>query len=123
MITINKDKALAQAKANKLVEVKAKYNKSITDLIGDMDQYEVVSWMEQEKEARDYVVHDDVITPMLSGLIASRRMGESVLDLATKVIAKSDAYKVAYSTILGTYQARKRAINNAKTVEELNTLL
>jgi hypothetical protein len=122
MITVNKDKALAQAKATKLAEVIATYNTAISALVGTTDQYELASWAKQEEEARAYVSDNAVITPLLSGMIVARGLGETVLDLAHKIIAKADAYQAAYALILGTYQAKQKAISVATTVAEVQAI-
>jgi hypothetical protein len=51
-----------------------------------------------------------------------RGLGETVLDLSNKIIAKADAYQVAYASILGTYQAKQKAINSAVTVAEAQAI-
>jgi hypothetical protein len=113
---------LEQAKATKLVEVTATYNTAISSLVGTTDQYELASWAKQEEEARAYIASNTAITPLLSGMIVYRGLGETVLDLSNKIIAKADAYQVAYASILGTYQAKQKAINSAVTVAEAQAI-
>jgi hypothetical protein len=122
MIGINTDKALVQAKTTKLVEVTTTYSTAITALVGNTDQYELTSWTKQEAEARAYVADNKVLTPLLSGMVVARGLSETVVDLAHKIIANADAYQVAYATILGTYQAKQKAINAATTVTEVQAI-
>jgi hypothetical protein len=114
---------LSQAKATKLVDVTKTYNDSVSILIGNTDQYELASWTKQEAEAIAYVADNTAATPLLSGIVAARGLGETVLEFANKIIANADAYKTAYASILGTYQAKQKAINAATTVSEVNGIV
>jgi hypothetical protein len=113
---------LAEAKSAKLKEVTSTYNASITALAGSIDKFELVSWTKQESEARAYVADNTVATPLLSGMVITRGLGETVADLANKIIAKADAYQTLYASILGTYQSKQRAIDAATTVDEVNAV-
>jgi hypothetical protein len=113
---------LEQVKALKLVEITEVYNTAIAALVGNTDQYELTSWGTQEAEARAYVVNNTAITPMLSGMVAARGLGETVLQFASLIITNADAYQVAYATILGTYQAKQKAISAAITVAEVQEI-
>jgi hypothetical protein len=114
--------ALEQAQSTKLSEVTATYNNAIYSLVGTTDQYELASWAKQEEEARAYIASNTALTPLLSGMIVYRGLGETVLDLSNKIIAKADTYQVAYASILGTYQAKQKAINSAVTVAEAQAI-
>jgi hypothetical protein len=113
---------LEQSKATKLAEVTATYNTAISALVGTTDQYELTSWAKQEEEARSYIGDNTAIIPLLSGLVVARGLGETVFDLAHKIIAKADAYQVAYASILGTYQAKQKAISVATAIAEVQAI-
>jgi uncharacterized protein YgiM (DUF1202 family) len=113
---------LVQAKTDKLEEVTKVYNASISALVGGTDKFELASWTKQEAEARAYMADNSVATPMLSALVAARGLGETVANLAKLVIDKANAYQTAYASILGTYQAKQKAIDAAKTVEEVQAI-
>jgi len=113
---------LVQAKASKLAEATATYNTSVTALVGNTDQYEQTSWSTQEAEARAYIASDKVLTPLLSGMVVARGLSETVLQFANLIIANADAYRNAYATILGTYQANQKAISKATTVAEVQAI-
>jgi hypothetical protein len=114
--------ALDVAKKTKLAEIAKVYNEAISALVGNTDQYEMVSWAKQEAEARAYIADNTIATPLLSGMVAARGLGESVADFAKKIIANADEYKIAYASILGSYQARQKAIAVATTVEEVQAI-
>jgi ribosomal protein L20A (L18A) len=59
---------------------------------------------------------------MLSGLAAARGLGETVTQLANIIINKANAYETAYANILGTYQAKQKAIDIATTIEEIQAI-
>jgi hypothetical protein len=113
---------IAQSKAIKLAETTEAYNADVATLVGSTDQYELTSWSIQESEARAYVANNKAITPLLSGMVAARGLGETVLQFSNLIIANADAYRSAYATILGTYQAKQKAINVATTVAEVQAI-
>jgi hypothetical protein len=113
---------LANAKSAKLSEATAEYNASISALVGGADKFEIASWTKQEAEARAYIANNSVATPLLSGMVAARGLGETVEQFAKIVIAKADIYQTAYATILGAYQAKQKAIAAATTVEQVEAI-
>jgi Icc-related predicted phosphoesterase len=113
---------LEQAKTAKLSDVTAEYNSSVVALVGNTDQYKLASWTKQEAEARAYIADNTVETPLLSGMVLARGLGETILEFANKIISNADAYKTAYASILGTYQAKQKAINAATTVSEVQAI-
>lgn len=106
-------------KNNKLQSFSAQYQTAIKALAGIVDSTEMASWTKQEGEARAYVADNLTVTPILSAMIVARNMGETVLDLATKIITKSDLYAVAFATILGTYQSKQQLVNSCITVADV----
>jgi hypothetical protein len=55
-------------------------------------------------------------------MVVARGLGETVADLAKKIIDNANAYQAAYATILGNYQAKQKAIDAATTVEEVQAI-
>jgi hypothetical protein len=98
----DKQQALAQAKQD--------YDNAIKTLIGDVPYIEIASWDKQEQEARALLADSTVATPFLDGLIVSRGLGETRLELAGKVVANADAYVVGSAQALGEYQKRVKEI-------------
>jgi hypothetical protein len=113
---------LVQAKTKKLSEITNTYNVDVSNLVGNVDKFELNSWNKQEAEARAYVADNTIATPLLSGMVVTRGLGETVADLANKIIAKADAYQKAYAAILGAYQAKQKALDAATTVDEVNAI-
>jgi hypothetical protein len=119
---LNPPITLERAKAKKLSAITVEYNTSISALVGSTDKFELASWAKQEAEARAYVADNSSPTPLLSGMIIARGLGETVLVLANKIIANADAHQTAYATILGTYQAKQKAITAATTIAEIQAI-
>ena len=71
---------------------------------------EVQSWDQQRREAEAYISNNDVATPLLSVIAASRDM--TVSELSARVIANASDYDIAYGELLGEYQ-RNRGLLNA----------
>ena len=94
-----------------------------TKSIADVLPAEMATWRTQEDEARAYVADNTVATPMLSELIIARNMGETVLDLANKVIANADAYRTAYTPLLGKHQSLSNQIALATTNAEVEAIV
>jgi len=112
---------LDEVKVSKLNEVTTAFD-SATKQIADVLPHEMATWRTQEDEARAYVADNTVTTPMLSELIIARAMGETVADLAGKVIANADAYRTAYTPLLGKYQSLTNQVNLAATIDEVNLI-
>mgnify|MGYP006875470917 CR=1 FL=1 len=87
-----------KAKSQALYE----FNQAIEAIKGDIPELESSSWYKQELEARNL----NGPTPLIDGLIISRGLDETREELAAKIIAKADAYAIAYAKALGEYQAK-----------------
>jgi hypothetical protein len=109
---------LEDVKKEKLESVTKDYEAAVATLVGEVGNFELASWSKQEQQARAYLNDNTAIVPMLSSLIASRGLSESLLQLSTLIVAKADAYELGYSTILGEYQAKVRAIAAATLVSD-----
>ena len=94
-----------------------------TTAIADVLPHEMATWRDQEDEARAYIADDTVDTPVLSPLVEARELGETVEELANKVIANADAYRTAYYPLLGKYQSLIKQVDSATTVEELEAIV
>jgi hypothetical protein len=113
---------LSWYKQVKQSQLSGTYKSSINSLIGLVDGAEMVSWSKQEAEARAYIADNTVATPILSVLVVSRGLGETVAQLANKIIAKADEYATSYASILGIYQAKQKQLDSATTVAEVQAI-
>lgn len=113
---------LDEAKNSKLSAIKADYESSVKAMTGDTDPAEMASWTKQEAEARSWIADNAVVTPIIDNLIIGRAMGESKVDLVTKIIAKVDMYAVAYAQVLGAYHSKQKAVQVATTIIEVEAI-
>ena len=113
---------LTELKSMKQAEITTTFD-TATKAIADVLPHEMATWRTQEDEARAYVADNTVSTPMLSELIVARDIGETVLDLANKVIANADAYRTAYTPLLGKYQSLTNQIALATTNAEVEAIV
>ena len=98
------------------------YQSAIQSMIGQVDSAEMVSWSKQEEEARAYIADNSAPIPLLSVLVGARGLGETVADISAKIIINADAYSVAYASMLGIYQAKRKQLEAATTVLEVQVI-
>jgi len=84
--------------------------------------HEMASWRKQEDEARAYLADNSVPTPALSALVVARDKGETVFELATKVVVNADTYASVYFPLLGKFQNKMSEITLTKTTADLTAI-
>ena len=119
---IPKEPTFEKAKTSKFNYLENSFNQA-TKGIADVLPHEMVSWADQEAEASDYIQDDTVITPTLSALIEARGLGETVEELANKVLDNALAYRQAYYPLLGKYQKLVRQLEASTTKEEVEAVV
>lgn len=85
-------------------------NSKIKELQSTYSITEISSWSTQLSEAQAYQANNSAVVPMLLSIAIAR--GESVADLATKIVNKANAYNTSYGQILGTYQKNYAVLNS-----------
>lgn len=113
---------LKRAKSSKLSEAKELYDAEIKGIGGEFDVTEMTSWGVQEQEARAWVADNNTATPFVDNLLSTREPGETKAELIGKIIAKADGFRAAYPLILGRFHKRNKQVEEATTVEEVNSL-
>ena len=78
------------------------------------------SWAKQEAEARALLASSTASTPLLSAIASAR--GIAVADLASRVVAKADAFAAAAGAIIGHRQALEQAIHDAENTAALQAI-
>jgi hypothetical protein len=91
-----------------LAELNTACEQALAQLRAGCPDTEVTSWAKQEAEARALGADPNVATPLLSAIARAR--GLPVADLATRVIAKADAYAHAAGALIGRRQALEDAL-------------
>lgn len=111
---------LAEAKANKLEALNASYESFVSQLTNS-PQTEILTWSEQEAEARAYTASkQESDAPMLSSLSKARNIPLSML--CAKVIEKAEAYRSFIAYAIGKRQAYEDAIEKAQTLGGLESI-
>ena len=111
---------LAEAKASKLEALNASYESFVSQLTNS-PQTEILTWSEQEAEARAYTASkQESDAPMLSAL--SKIRGVPLPALCAKVIEKAEAYRSFIAYAIGKRQAYEDAIESAQTLGGLESI-
>lgn len=101
----------SQKHHRELVDARNEFTKNALLLAENSPYPEMVSWFKQEQEARALKEDSNVSTPFLSKLAESRGLGETVEELADKVIANADHYNETFSDMLGAFQKQIKDID------------
>ena len=108
---------LGVAKEAKLAQVNAACDDAVAGLIANYPELEVLSWPQQVKEAEALAADSSADTPLLSAIATARSL--ELDDLATRVLAKADAYSAASGALIGRRQAAEDKLDAATTVQEV----
>ena len=114
------NRKLTEAKASKLEALNASYESFVSQLT-NLPQTEILTWSEQEAEARAYTASkQESDAPMLSSLSKARNIPLSML--CAKVIEKAEAYRRFIAYAIGKRQAYEDAIESAQTLGGLESI-
>ena len=111
---------LNAAKAAKLTEINAEFQKAVAALAADYPDSEVQSWPQQVKEATALAADAGVDAPLLTAIATAR--GLPVAELASRVLDKMNAYAAASGVLIGRRQAAEDAIGAAASLEDLSAI-
>jgi hypothetical protein len=111
---------LEDARSDKITEINAAYASAMDVIAASYPETERDSWAKQETQARAYVANNAAAVPLLSALATAR--GLPLLDVASRVIAKADAYELVAGQNIGRRQARMDAIAAAVSANDLVAL-
>jgi len=112
--------SLADAKKDRIDKIGKQQRASTLAITGNLGMLEDSSYSVQETEARAWLLDNKVSTPFIDGLLVARAtVGETKALLVNKIVTHSDAYKIAYSTLLGKFQRICLQVNSATTVSEV----
>ena len=95
---------LDQALAAKLGQVMGGYAAAFADMEKIYPQHEREGWVLQEAEALALLADPSAQTPVLSALVAMRGRGETELELADKVLANANTWRMYYAWYTGQQQ-------------------
>ncbi len=108
---------LNAAKAAKLTEINAECQKAVAALAADYPDSEVQSWPQQVKEAMALSADPQAAAPLLTAIAEARSL--PVVELASRVLGKMNAYAAASGALIGRRQAAEDLIDVAATPEDV----
>ncbi len=111
---------LNAAKAAKLTEINAEFQKAVAALAKDYPDSEVQSWPQQVKEATALSADPQADAPLLTAIATAR--GLPVAELASRVLDKMNAYASASGVLIGQRQAAEDLITAAEDLEALSAI-
>lgn len=117
---------LMAARSQRLATVRAAVDAAAQGVLAATPSLEQHSWPTQLAEARRvqaYAAAPDTlpaeVAPLLSLMAVSRGLGESVVELAGKVLAAATEHAVTISPLLGRWQQIRRELEQASSLDAL----
>ncbi len=110
---------LEVARERKLAEVIGGYRAAFSKLDAIYPLEEREGWPLQKEEALSLQADPAARTPVLSGLVALRGKGESVAELAEKVLHNAALWAQVYTLLTGQQQRQFAEVNVLAAVEEI----
>jgi hypothetical protein len=108
---------LGAARAARLEEMNAEFQKAVSELVKGYPDGEVQSWPQQAKEATALSDDPGIGAPLLTAISAAR--GLPVAELASRVIENMNAYAASSGALIGQRKAAEIAIGSAESLEDL----
>ncbi|MBY6208771.1 MULTISPECIES: hypothetical protein [Halomonas] len=111
---------LEDARQSAMRSINDAYEAELASIRSEYPESEQMTWDKQEREARAYLADSGADTPLLDALSTGRGMDKS--ELATRIIAKADAWMQASGLATGKRQALEDQIRDAETVEVVEAI-
>lgn len=113
--------ALLEAdKAAKRLEINAACDTAVAALAAPYPEREIQSWPQQVKEAEALAANPQASAPLLAAIAGARAL--PVLELATRVLDKMNAYAAVSGSLIGRRQAAEDLIDLAATAEDVASI-
>lgn len=107
-------------KRKKLAAINVRCESDLAMVKASYPEGEVQSWAKQEAEARAFVADSSAPIPLIEALAEAR--GIPVPELASRIIAKADAFAVVSGRIIGNRQRCEDEIQAATTIEQVEAV-
>ncbi len=111
---------LAEAQQAAMRRVNAAYEAELASIRSEYPESEQMTWDKQEREARAFLADSATATPLLDAMATGRGMDKT--ELATRIIAKADAWMQASGLATGKRQALEDQVKAAETVEAVEAI-
>ncbi len=119
--TADRPPTLEEAKAAKLAEVMAAYQAAFAPVEAVYPTAEREGWQIQEAEARAVLADPEgapeTLAPVLSLLVQIRGRGETVADMAAKVLANAGQWRLLYASLTGQQQKMYADVSALSSLE------
>ena len=97
------------------------YDRRYKELDLETGRLEVATWDQQKAEAEAFVADNTADVPMLTALAAAR--GIAKLEMANKIIEKSNAYNTSVANLLASRQTIEAEIKTCDNIRKCNALM
>lgn len=114
------DAKLEAVKAAKRLEINDSCNAAVAGLAASYPEREIQSWPQQVKEAEALAANPQASAPLLSAIAEARSL--PVVELASRVLGKMNAYAAASGTLIGRRQAAEDLIDVAASPEDVASI-
>ncbi|WP_067586376.1 hypothetical protein [Endozoicomonas ascidiicola] len=111
---------LAEVKSAKLHEINDWADATLGEVTKTYPMHEVVTWDQQNQEARKFKADRFAHTPLLDGICQSRGIDKA--EICNRIIAKADAFQVLTGQVIGRRQAMEDRLDKASTVDEVEAI-
>lgn len=115
------DAKLEAAKAAKRLEINEAFNAAMAALAASYPEREIQSWPQQVKEAEALAADPQAPAPLLTAIAEARSL--PVVELASRVLEKMNAYAAASGALIGRRQAAEDLIDIASTPEDVSRIV
>ena len=115
------DARLEAVKAAKRLEINEACNAAVASLAASYPEREIQSWPQQVKEAEALAADPQASAPLLTAIADAR--GLPVVELASRVLGKMNAYAAASGSLIGRRQAAEDLIDLAATAEDVASIV
>ena len=111
---------LAEAQQAAMRRINSAYEAELASIRSEYPESEQMTWDKQEREARAFLADSATATPLLDAMSTGRGMDKT--ELATRIVAKADAWMQASGLATGKRQALEDQVKAAETVEAVESI-
>lgn len=115
------DAKLEMAKTAKRLEINDACNAAVASLATSYPEREIQSWPQQVKEAEALAANPQAPAPLLTAIADARSL--PVVELASRVLGKMNAYAGASGSLIGRRQAAEDLIDLAASPEDVDSIV
>lgn len=115
------EKDVDTLRSEKLEEINGKYDEATSSLVSTYPQTELLTFDQQEAEARAWEADTSAETPLVDMLALGRQIDKA--ELVRRIIVKADAFKLAAGYLTGQRQRYEDLLGEAQTAEDVAAIV